>query len=141
GALEQMETVRLSGKLRGFDIQRLARAFAPQAAGYSGSISGDVQAAGNIKNTSDPMARVKLDIAPGTQGVPVSGRLNVDYAGRADTVTLAPSYVALPHTRLDLAGSLGQQIQVRLVTRDMADFKPVASVPVTFNGGSATVTA
>src|SRR5260370_25733747 len=110
-------------------------------------MSGDGQAAGNIKNTSDLGARASLSIVPAAAGVPVSGRMKRDYSGRADTVTLGPSYLALPHSRVDLSGSLGQQIQVRVVTRNMSDFQPLAAIPVTFaagstgNSGSATVKA
>ena len=52
------------------------------------------------------------------------------------------SYLALPHTRIEMAGSLGRQMQVHLVSRDFSDFKPIAVVPVTFSGnGAATVDA
>ena len=37
-------------------------------------------------------------------------------------ITLARSYVALPSTRLDLSGSLGRQIQVKLVSHNLKDF-------------------
>ena len=67
----------------------------------------------------------------------------MDYNGRADTVTLAKSYLTLPHTRVDVSGALGQRIQIRAVSRDLADFRPLAGdLPVKFNaGGAATVTA
>ena len=75
--------------------------------------------------------------------MPVSGKVTGDYNGRADTVTLAKSYLALPHTRVDVSGALGQRIQIRAVSRDLADFRPLAGdLPVKFNaGGAATVTA
>jgi len=145
GAVEEMAGFHLAGKLNHFDIEQMARAFASQSLGYGGLVSGDVQAAGNIKNTSDLMAHASLSITPAPHGVPVSGRVKADYSGRADSVTLSPSYLALPHSRVDLSGSLGQQIQVRLVTRDMSDFHPLAAIPVVFgapgNPGSATVNA
>ena len=65
------------------------------------------------------------------RGVPVTGRLSADYNGRGDTVTLARSFLQLPHTRIDLSGSLGRQIQVNVVSRDLADFKPLGEIPVT----------
>ncbi len=142
GALENMQNFQFSGKLSHFDINRISRSFKPGGFGYAGVISGDVQAAGSVKNTSNVVARAALAIQPAAGGVPLSGRINAEYNGRADTVNLAPSYVALPNTRLDLSGSLGQQIQLKLVTRNTADFRPVANVPVTFQGGgNATINA
>ena len=102
-----------------------------------------MQAEGSLKNPVAAVARADLGIAPGRRGVPVSGRLGVDYNGRADTVTLAKSYLTLPHTRVDVSGALGQRIQILAVSRDLADFRPLAgNLPVKFNaGGAVTVTA
>ncbi len=140
-SLVEMAQYRVVGTLRNFDIGRVSRPFMARPLDYSGVISGPLQAEGNIKAPSALVAKANLAIAPGNRGIPVSGRINADYNGRADTVTLGQSYLALPNSRIDLAGSLGQQIQVRLVSRNLADFRPVATVPVTFNNGSATVNA
>jgi translocation and assembly module TamB len=140
GALENMQAFHFAGKLNRFAIQKISRLFKPGGLGYGGIINADLQAQGNIKNTSDLVARAAVRIEPSPGGIPVSGRLNIDYQGGADTINIARSYLALPNTRLDLAGSLGQQIQIRLVTRNTADFRPVAAVPVSFmNGGNASL--
>lgn len=142
GALENMQQFRFSGRLNNFDINGISKIFKPGGFGYSGSISGDVQAEGNTKDTMQLAARAALAIQPRPGGVPVSGRVNVDYSGRGDSISLAPSYLALPNTRLDLSGSIGKQIQIKLVTRNAADFRPLAAVPLAFaNGGNGTLTA
>jgi autotransporter translocation and assembly factor TamB len=144
--IQNMEHFRVEGRLSHFAIEPLAHMFLHRGVGYTGTISGPLSAAGDFKNTKDLTARADLAIAPGSAvhgDVPVAGRLNVNYSAAADTIVLDRSYLALPHTRLDLAGSLGRQIQVRLVSRDLADdLRPVAAVPVTFTGnGSAVVNA
>lgn len=142
-SLEKLDRFQLSGNLHNFDIEKLAGAFLAAPLGYDGVISGPLQAQGSLKTPAAAVAHANLGIAPGKRGVPVSGKLNVAYNGGADTVTLAKSYLALPHTRIDLAGALGQRIDVRAVSRDLADFQPLAgNLPVKFNaGGAATVTA
>lgn len=139
--VEEMERFRLNGDLHNFDIDQMARLFQTNGLGYGGVISGPVQATGDFKDPSAVVAHAGLSIAPGRRGVPVSGRLNVDYDGRADSVTVARSYLALPHTRVDLSGSLGRQIQVKLVSSDLRDFQPLGTVPVVLKGGTATVNA
>jgi translocation and assembly module TamB len=142
-SLENLDRFRLSGKLQNFDIDQVARALTAKPLGYDGVVSGPVTAEGSLKNPASAVAHAGLGIAPGARGVPVSGKLNVDYNGRADTVTVANSYLALPHTRIDLSGAMGQRLDVRAVSRDLADLRPVAgNLPVKFNsGGAATVTA
>lgn len=144
--VQNMQQFRVEGKLSHFGIEPLARLFMHRNLGYAGVISGPVAANGDFKHSTALAAHANLAIAPGegAEGdVPVSGRLNVNYSAAAVNIVLDRSYLALPHTRVDLAGSLGQQIQVRMVSSDLADdLKPVAAVPVTFTGnGSATVNA
>ncbi|HJT88148.1 MAG TPA: translocation/assembly module TamB domain-containing protein [Bryobacteraceae bacterium] len=141
GSLVNMAQFQFSGNLRNFDVARAASLFVKQPLPYDGVVSGPFQAQGNLKMPSDLVARANLRVAPGARGVPVSGRLNVDYNGRADTVTVAPSYLALPNTRIDVAGSLGQAIRVHMVSRNLGDLRPVASIPISFNRGEATLDA
>jgi translocation and assembly module TamB len=86
----------------------------------------------------------RLSISPnGSNGVPVSGKLNVAYRGVADDLTLDRSYVALPHTRLNLDGSVKKQLQIAVSSTDLNDvFTALGSTrsPVTFNGGHVTFT-
>jgi translocation and assembly module TamB len=140
--IEEMRRYHVAGDLHNFDIARVAGAFIANPPGYDGIVSGPLQAQGDLNNTAALTARAALAIAPGTRGVPVSGRLNVDYNGRADTVMLGRSYLQLPHTRVDLSGALGKQIDVRLVSRNLSDFRPLGNIPVTLNnGGAATLNA
>ncbi|MBZ5725498.1 MAG: translocation/assembly module TamB domain-containing protein [Acidobacteriia bacterium] len=139
--IEHMEQFRVTGNVSGFDIAQTARVFMPTALGYDGIVSGPVAAEGNLKNGSSLVAHAGLVIAPAPRGMPVSGRLNADYNGAAGTVALSRSYVALPNSRIDLSGTLGQRIDVRLVSRNLNDFRPVAAIPVVLNGGVATVNA
>ena len=144
--VEELAQFHLTGSLRNFDIAQVGRVFLARGLGYDGIVSGPVQAAGSLRDTSTLMAKANLGIRPGTRGIPVSGHLGVDYDGRAGTLNLDHSHLALPHTSAELSGSLGRQIQVRVTVRDFADFQPVAAIPVTFTGGgtgggSATLNA
>ncbi|HUK18068.1 MAG TPA: hypothetical protein VLW65_16700, partial [Bryobacteraceae bacterium] len=144
--IENMRQFRLEGKLSHFAIEPIARTFLHRGVGYAGSISGPVAASGDFKRPAARAARANLAVEPGRGAagdVPVAGRLNVNYSGDAGTIVLARSYLALPRTRLDLAGTLDREIDVRLVSRDLADdLRPVAAIPITFAGnGAASVNA
>src|SRR5262249_10232288 len=140
-SLEEMARFRVSGHLQHFDIAEAARPFMARGLGYDGVVTGPVQAEGDVHKSADMIARASLTTvrgptAPSGRGsvrngsyraatgrsgtlVPVSGKVNLDYNGRADSVTLGKSYIALPNTRADLSGSLGQQVQVKLVSRNL----------------------
>ena len=149
--IENMAHYHVDGRLANFDIAELSRMFAHERIGYDGIISGPLQASGDLKKPSDIAANARLTITPGPHGVPVSGRLDASYNGARDTIDLDHSYVALPHSRVDLSGSVGRQMQVRLVSHNLNDFLPAMQMgsknppkemPITLQpGGSATLTA
>jgi translocation and assembly module TamB len=141
-AILDLAQFHLTGNLHNFDIVQVSRAFMPGPPGYDGVVSGPVQADGDIRDTSTLVARANLAIAPAPRGIPVSGHLGIDYNGRAGSLNLDHSRLALPHTTAEFSGSLGKQIQVRVVSRNLADFQPIAAIPVTLTGsGAATVDA
>jgi translocation and assembly module TamB len=141
-AVQDLAKFHVAGNLHNFDIAAVARVFQPGGLGYDGVISGPVKADGDVRDPSALIARADLGIAPGPHGIPVSGHLGVGYNGRAGNINLDNSRLALPHTTAEFSGSLGKQIQVRLVSHNLADFQPVAAIPVTFTGnGAATVDA
>jgi translocation and assembly module TamB len=141
-ALQEFAQFHLAGNLRNLDIGQLAKVFRPDGFGYDGVVSGPLQADGDLRDFSTLAARANLAIAPASRGIPVSGHLGVNYNARAGSVDLDRSRIVLPHTTAEFSGSLGKQIQVRLVSRNFADFQPIAAIPVTFSaGGAATIDA
>ena len=142
-SLQDFSRYQLNGNLRNLNLRVVARALSQQQLPYDGNVSGSVDAAGDLKATAGVTAHASLSIAPGTGGVPVSGRVNAAYGGPAGDVTLSDSYLALPHTRLALNGSIKKQLNVDLVTTDLNDLLAAASVtstPVTLNGGQVKFT-
>lgn len=145
-AVENMETVHLAGQLHKFDLQSVTRSLAMQRLPYDGVVSGPIEADANLKapGTTGVRAKVNLAISAGRRGIPVSGRINAEYKGASDTVVLANSYIALPHTRINLSGSLGSRLNAQITSGDLNDILaviPAASRPnivvhgrATFNG-------
>ncbi len=139
--MEKLERFHVDGRLADFGIKQLAHMFAQQNIGYDGMISGPLATSGDLQTPSHLKANVHLAIAPGHHGVPVSGAINADYNGATDSIDLAQSFIALPNTRLDLSGAVGQQLQIHLVSHHLDDFLPVVKMPIALqHGGSATFT-
>jgi len=143
--MEDFSRYEVNGNLRRFDIQTLARTFG-QSVPYDGAVSGPVHVVGDTKlaGTQSIVANARLNIAPGRRGIPVSGRLNAEYRGAGDEIRITDSFVALPNTKLTLAGSVGRQLTLSLNTRDLNDLLaavPAASRPaIALNNGQASFT-
>ena len=132
-SLEDFARYSVNATLSHLDL----KAFLP---GYSGAVSGPLSAAGDLKvpGTKSLTANAKLSIAPGKQGVPVAGRIAAEYRGDADNLTVNDSTVTLPHTRLNVSGSLGNHLNVAVTIADLRDLSPLTggSLPVTLNGNA-----
>ena len=116
--------VDLQGNLGPVDIQALARS-AGSKLPYDGRIAGSIAAQ---FDTHDVAASARLRIVPTGRGIPMSGRINAEYNGGSDDIAVQDSYLALPHSRLTLSGSIGKRLNVLLATHDLSDF--VQGVPV-----------
>ncbi len=122
--VENMERFHVDGRLGHFDTAEMARLFAHENIGYDGIVSGPVEATGDLKAPSKLAANVHLTIAPGPRGVPITGQVNANYNGATGSIDVARSYLALPHSRLDLSGAVNRELKVNLVSRDLNDFLP-----------------
>lgn len=150
--VEKLERLSVEANLRNFSLPGLANSFTGKRLGYDGTLGGSIKAQGDLKakGTSGYRAAADLGIVPGHRGVPVSGRLTVTYNGARDSIDLGKSFVALPNSRLDLTGSLNQELEVQLLSRNLDDFLPAAnfgsakpqnSLPVVLQGGAAQLQA
>ena len=145
--LEDYARYNFRGRLQSLDLRTVAAALGERNLPYDGVVSGPIEAAGDLKasGAKSLAAQAGLSIAPGRRGIPVSGRLNLHYDGAEDNLSVGDSYIALPHTRLTLRGSIGKRLNVDLTTSDLNDLLAVAALagqpPVALNGGQATATA
>ncbi len=150
--LVELQRLKVNGQLRNFGIQPLGGAFLAQKIPYDGTISGPLSIDGNLKakGLTGFSAQARLTITPGTHGVPVAGKLDANYTGANDVISIAPSFVTLPNSRLDLSGSLGNKIQVKFASTNLNDLapamamgssKPTGPLPVQLQGGTAALAA
>lgn len=146
-SLEDFARFQVNGNFRHFDLQAVARAMGSRSFAYSGIASGPFTVQGDLRQTGarGVTANVRIAIAPGRKGIPVSGRVDADYRGAADDLRIADSYVALPHTRLTVNGSIGNRFSVGLTTRNLDDLLAALPAPrrpaVSLAGGGQAVLA
>ncbi|HUQ91685.1 MAG TPA: translocation/assembly module TamB domain-containing protein [Bryobacteraceae bacterium] len=145
-SLKDYARYKLRGKLHNLDVRSAARAAGQQELPYAGVVTGAVEAEGDLKapGRQGLAARARLTVVPGKRGIPVSGRLNIDYAGATGSVNVTDSFLNLPHTRIALSGSPGKRLTFSLTSEDLSDLLaiiPAASRPaVQLNKGRASFT-
>jgi translocation and assembly module TamB len=133
--IERLRWFVVQGALHDLDLDRLTQLFLRLHTGYSALLSGPIRMQGDRKQPADFQAQAKLAAKPGRSGVPVSGWLEVSYNARLGAARISPSWFALPHSTVTLAGVWGRKVHIQLTSRDLGDLRPVTTLPVELHGG------
>jgi translocation and assembly module TamB len=150
GSAEVLDLKKLSvqGTAKDLSLRELGQLGARETGELSGILSGSVSLEGQFVRGSlgGVVAQAKLDITPATGGVPVQGAVDIHYDQRAGTVQLGNSELNLGTTHVGVSGTLGQTLQVQVVSKNLDDFLPLfplfgeappKQLPVALHGGLA----
>ncbi len=142
--LRGYDIYHVSAKVSGLDVRQLASLGTTHAVPYDGFVSGTTEATGRIRDLSRHGivdATAQMTIAPAASGLPVNGEISAHYTGSVAKLEMGHSWVQLPNTRVDVAGTLGSTLTVALQTKDPNDLLPALNgqtLPFTLRDGSAT---
>jgi len=145
--LEQGRQFHVEGTIDGLDLRRAASILTDRPVAWSGSMAGSFSTDVTV-GQRDTVARANLSIVQASAGgVPVEGHLDVAYDQAGGTVALGTSSFVTPATRVEVSGTLGKMLQVRLRSTDlndllpalaMAEENPPTEIPLKLRNGSAT---
>ncbi|HEX5230560.1 MAG TPA: translocation/assembly module TamB domain-containing protein [Bryobacteraceae bacterium] len=141
--LDPQGTYSAHVNLKTLDINTALAAMGEDRLPYEGVVQGPIELSGNSNaGLRGLAAQAKLSITRGSHGVPVSGHITADYNGARDAIAIQNSTIELPHSRLNMDGSIGRQLNVKLTTTNLDDFfatLPARSRPeIALHGGEAT---
>jgi translocation and assembly module TamB len=144
GEVRKLENFHVAGSLQGFDTNQLEAVAGMRRAPYNGVVSGPFDAMGKLreKDLHNLVAGATLEVTPVDGGVPVHGEITAKFTGATDTVELGNSWLSLPSTRIDVAGVLGQRLDVKLQSRDLKDLEPILkgrALPASFPAQQGSV--
>jgi translocation and assembly module TamB len=144
GEVRKLTDFHLAGQLENLDARLLAGVGGVAALPYDGIVSGPFDANGKLQesNFHSIVAGGTLEVSPAPNSLPVHGEVTAAYNGETGTVELRRSWLELPYTRVDLAGVIGQRLEVKVQSRDLSDLSPVVSVerlPAKLMAGTGSV--
>src|SRR5580704_16901490 len=142
------EKFSLNGTAADLSIQELAGLAKRDSGKLSGTLSGKVRLDGRLSGAgaSAVVLDAQLDVVPGTSGVPVKAAIGISYDQRAAQLQLGNSEASIGSTSVSVSGTLGQNLNVHLVSGDLNDTlplfplfgeKPPEQLPLSLHGGLA----
>lgn len=146
--VQDFKRLAVQGAARGFSLKEVAQLGERDTGQLSGTMSGTAALEGSFTRAgvTDIKAEARLDIVPGTGGVPVQGAIAINYDQRAGRIQLGNSDVNLGSTHVSVSGTLGATLNVHVATGDLNDFLPLfplfgetppEQLPVALHGGVA----
>jgi translocation and assembly module TamB len=131
--INDFERFKVNTDLHHFDIREVASLATRQKLPYDGVISGPLFAEGRISELQHNrfIGSARLAISPAPNSIPMHGLIDAKYSGVRDQLDLGDSFIALPNTRLDVSGVLGQQLQIRFASTDLNDLVPAMQAGAT----------
>ncbi|HUS07032.1 MAG TPA: translocation/assembly module TamB domain-containing protein [Bryobacteraceae bacterium] len=126
--IKDMKQYKVNGEVHGLSVKSLARLQGVQKVPWNGSVSGPVEITGTIGAANDLKAGARLKISPVRGGTPLEGKLDVAYDQRNASLKLGNSFIATPATRIDFAGTLGDNLQINIQSNDLNDILPVLAM-------------
>ncbi|MGP0070694.1 MAG: translocation/assembly module TamB domain-containing protein [Bryobacteraceae bacterium] len=154
--MSELKRIIVKGEIEGVTIAEVGRMAARETGSLNGTLSGPVQIEGQVTPSGLEGASVgaTLDLKPGSEpgngGVPVSGSLAIHYDQHAGKLQLGNSQINFGSTQASVSGTLGENLAVHVVSRNLNDalpvlraigFEPPARWPVELQGGVARVDA
>ncbi len=147
--IEKLDQIGLEGEADNFELEHIADTFGLGRLPWNGLLSGPVAMTGLVSELSQGRfsTHAQLVISPASERAPVRGLIDATYDGYRGAVDLGRSFLQLPSTRLDLTGTLGRQLHVRLQSTDLLDLTPALEIlshtahpvlPVRLQNGAAT---
>jgi translocation and assembly module TamB len=125
--LDELKRMNVKGEIAGITIAEVGRLARRETGSLSGTLSGPVQVNGQVtpSGLTGLSASAKLDLKPGDGGVPVSGSLAMNYDQPAGKLQLGNSQMDIGSTHADVSGTLGENLAVHVVSKNLNDALPV----------------
>jgi translocation and assembly module TamB len=150
--MNDLKRVSVKGEIEGVTIAEVGRLAARETGSLNGTLSGPLQLDGLVtpSGLAGVTASATLDLKPGQGGVPVQGSLAINYDQHAGRLQLGDSQMDVGSTHADVSGTLGENLALHVVSRNLNDSLPVlralgaqppAQWPVELQGGVARIDA
>ena len=152
--VDELKRVMVKGQIAGVTIAEVGKLAGRPTGSLDGVFSGAVQLDGQAtpSGLAGTSASAVVDLKPGANGggIPVQGSLDIHYDQRAGKLELGDSQLDVGSTHAGLSGTLGENLAVHLVSRNLNDALPVlrafgaqppAQWPVELQGSVARIDA
>lgn len=146
--LKQYRELRLDGAISRLPLREVAQYFTQQPLAWGGVAQGRVHATGTLGRRIDDLElQTRVQITPASEGIPVSGDVQLAYSQRGRRIEFGDSHVQLPNSQILFSGVPLAELRLGVDSTNLEDLKPILtilpqsvpadSLPILGSGGTA----
>ncbi|MEO8049849.1 MAG: translocation/assembly module TamB domain-containing protein [Acidobacteriota bacterium] len=125
--LAHWKNFHFKGNFADLDVRQALAVLTPRPVLWSGTLAGALEV-DTVRGEPISKVHAMASIAPGGNGEPIQGQLDIHYDQQAGTISFGDSRVATPATGLILSGTLGQNLDVRARSTNLDDVLPALAL-------------
>lgn len=129
GGMRNGRELAFEGSFENLQLAELATLTGHPDSPYRAFLSGKFALSGDL--AASPRAwrvRTIADLAPGSEGEPLGGHLELSYDGRAGTLEFGTSHLTTRASRIELSGTAGDSVKLHLRTTSWDDLERLRSL-------------
>jgi translocation and assembly module TamB len=127
--IKQYRELRFDGTISRLPLREVARYFTQQPLAWNGVAQGRVHATGALGRKADDFElQTRVQITPTSEGIPVSGDVQLAYHQRGRRIEFGDSHVQLPNSQVAFSGAPLAEIRLRVDSTDLRDLNPILTM-------------
>jgi translocation and assembly module TamB len=144
--LTDWRNLHIEGNFENLDVRTAAQVMTDHPIAWNGTLAGDFNGDA-VAGESAARLVIGASVQPAAEGTPIAGEINASYDQASGKVRLANSHLETAATRVEVAGTLGETLQVRARSTNLDDLLPALAMaradapkelPIKLVNGNAT---
>ncbi|HWF48679.1 MAG TPA: translocation/assembly module TamB domain-containing protein [Bryobacteraceae bacterium] len=128
-SLKDFRRLTVAGDIHRLDLREVAPYLTAQAVPWRGTVEGPFRIEGMLgRRLRGFVLHTDAAISPVSEGIPLSGKVDVTYRQATHVIELGPSEFILPSSRLAVSGVPGQDLTVTLDSRNLNELRPALPI-------------
>jgi translocation and assembly module TamB len=128
-SLKSFRDLTVAGEIRGVDLREVAPYITAQSVPWGGTAEGPFSIEGRLgRRLRGFVLHTNAAIIPLSEGIPLSGNVDVTYRQATHAFELGGSQLILPNSRLSVSGVPGQNLAVTLDSKNLSELRPALPI-------------
>jgi len=127
--LKSYRNFSAEGAISGVTLKEVASFFTKAPLAWAGTAYGRIRVNATLDAKANDLAlETNLTVSPASSGIPVFGKVQLNYLEKSNSIAFNESVLNFPHSTLAFSGKLRDSTQVVLDSTNLEDLRPIVNL-------------